>query len=131
MISDLLNFAKEILGLKDLLAKAKRERRDRIADYFGVVATTIQDAADSFRKGDIPHGKCKEMATHADAFAKVVDLEFGADQAAAYAQRLKDAHEVELLANEVFGNNDPEVPIKELEEVAGTFRAISAEIRAT
>jgi hypothetical protein len=130
MVGDLLDIARSLLGFKNEFSRARRERRDRIADYFAVVAQTIQDSAESFRQGKVPHGKCQEMLEHANAFTDVVETELGRERAEAYAQKLRDAHEVEMLVSEILGSPDPQGQIQELEKASGTFRALSAAIRA-
>lgn len=130
MLRELLDVAKGLLGFKDQFTQARRERRDRLADYFATIAKTIEEVAQSFRDGNIPHGKCAEMLGHADMLEATVTPELGANEAKAYAEKLKAAHEVELLANEILGTSDPEPQIQQLDAAAGTLRALSAAIRA-
>ena len=61
MLKDLWDLAQGLVGLKDSFAKAKRERKDRIAEYFTSIGFIIQEAADTFKKGDVPHGTCQRM----------------------------------------------------------------------
>ena len=72
MIKDLWDITQGLLGLKDSFSNAKRERKDRIAEYFLTIGNIIQEAADIFKKGDMPHGKCQQMLDHAQYFADVV-----------------------------------------------------------
>jgi len=129
MITDILTIARTLFSLKGDLAKARRDRRDRIADYFDGISKTVGEVADSLKRREVPHGKCAEMAAYADMLPATVGDELGAEKAETLAKQLKDAHEVELLFSEV-GGPDADNKIAQLEEASGWFRATATSIRA-
>jgi len=81
MIATILDVASKLFGLKDLLANARRDRRDRIADYSGELSNTRAAVVAMLRKGEIPHGKCQEMLVYAQTLPATVGDEIGKVQA--------------------------------------------------
>ena len=130
MIKDLWDITQGLLGLKDSFSKAKRERKDRIAEYFLTIGNIIQEAADIFKKGDIPHGKCQQMLDHAQYFSDVVGDTIEPDKAKEFQQKLIESHEVELLASEILGQDGSEQKIAELERISGSFLGLGSAIKA-
>ena|ERR1051325_3662560 len=130
MITDIVNIARTLFGLKGDLEKARRDRRDRIADYFDAISRTVAEVAASLRQREVPHGKCAEMRTYADQLVETVGDEIGQQKAEPLAEQLKDAHEVELLLSEVYGATDAEEKLAQLEEASGLFKATATSIRA-
>jgi len=130
MIKDLWDIAQGLLGLKDSFLKAKRERKDRIAEYFSTIGNIIQEAVDIFKKGDIPHGKCQQMLDHAQYFADVVGDTIETDKAQEFQKKLIESHEVELLASEILGQDGSDKKIAELEKISGSFISLGSAIKA-
>lgn len=131
MIKDLWDIAQGLLGLKSSLSQAKRERKDRIAEYFATIGEIIQEAADSFKKDEVPHGKCQQMLDHASFFTDVVGDTIDPEQADMFKAKLIESHEVELLASEILGQEDGSEKIAELEKIAGSFLSLAAAIKAS
>ncbi len=104
MIQVILDVAEKLFGLREQLEKARRERRDRIADYLSELSKTLSDVAESLRHNEVPHGKCQEMRVYAQKLPETTGDEIGAMQAQVYAKQLADAHEVEMLLAEVHGS---------------------------
>ncbi len=130
MIKDLWDITQGLLGLKDSFANAKRERKDRIAEYFLIIGNIIQEAADIFKIGDIPHGKCQQMLDHAVYFDDVVGDTIEPDKAQEFQNKLIASHEVEMLASEILGQDGSEKKIAELEKISGSFLSLSSAIKA-
>lgn len=131
MLKDLWDLAQGLVGLKDSFAKAKREKRDRIAEYFTSIGTIIQEAADTFKKGDVPHGTCQRMLDQAKYFTDVVGNTIDEAQAKEFQQKLIESHELELLVSEVLGSGAAEDKIIEMEKIAGSFLALGTAIKAS
>jgi len=130
MIKDLWDIAQGLLGLKESFSKAKRERKDRIAEYFLTIGNIIQEAADIFKSGDIPHGKCQQMLDHARYFADVVGDTIEPEKVREFQDKLIASHEVEMLASEILGQDGSEKKIAELEKISGSFLSLSSAIKA-
>lgn len=131
MIKDLWEIAQGLLGLKRNFDQAKRERKDRISEYFTTIGNIIQEAADVFKKDEIPHGKCQQMLEQAQYFTDVVGDTIDKEQAEAFKAKLIESHEVELLASEILGQEDRAKNIAELEKIAGSFLSLATAIRAS
>ena len=130
MIKDLWDIAQGLLSLKDSFSKAKRERKDRIADYFSTIGNIIQEAADIFKKGEVPHGKCQQMLDHVKYFADVVGDTIDQDKAQEFQKKLIESHEVELLASEILVQDGSDEKIAELERISGSFLTLGSVIKA-
>lgn len=130
MIKDLLDIAQALIGLKSNFSDAKRDRKDRIADYFLEIGNIIQSAADIFKTGEIPHGKCQQMLDHAQYFADVIGDTIEPDQVEEFQRKLMESHEIELLASEILGSENAAEKIAELEKISGSFLSLAAAIKA-
>lgn len=131
MIKDLWEIAQGLLGLKRNFDQANRERKDRISEYFTTIGNIIQEAADAFKKDEIPHGKCQQMLEQAQYFTDVVGDTIDKEQAEVFKAKLIESHEVELLASEILGQEDRAKNIAELEKIAGSFLSLATAIRAS
>ncbi|MBN2429756.1 MAG: hypothetical protein JXK94_15585 [Deltaproteobacteria bacterium] len=130
MIKDLWDIAQSLIGLKKSFADAEREQKDRIATYFEKIGSIIQEAADIFKTGEVPHGKCQQMFEHAQYFIDVVGDTIDKQKAEEFQKKLIESHEVELLASEILGQDESEEKIAELEKIAGSFLTLGSVIRA-
>jgi len=130
MIKDLWDIAQGLLGLKNNFMKAKRDRKDRIAEYFSTIGNIIQDAADIFKKGEVPHGKCQQMLDQAKLFSGVVGDTIDKDKAQEFQQKLVKSHKVEMLASEILEQDGAGKKISELERISGSFLALGSAIKA-
>ena len=127
--STILSVAKALFGLRSQLREAHRERRDRIAVYFETVSRTLAEVSATLREGQVPHGKCAEMATYARQLADTIGDEIGQDDVARLASDLEQAHEVEML----FAFNalpDRDDRLSKLDEASGVFMALAVSLRA-
>ena len=131
MIKDLWDIAQGLLGRKSSFDQAKRERKDRISEYFATIGNIIQEAADTFKKTEIPHGKCQQMLDQAQYFTEVVGDTIDKEKAEAFKIKLIESHEVELLASEILGQEDKSKNIAELEKIAGSFLSLATAIKAS
>ncbi len=131
IISTLLAFAKGVFGLKTSIDASNREQADRVADYIDTVAKTISDAATELRLGNIPHGKCGEMAGHAQLFEKTVSSVVDAGRAKELADQLQSVYDIERAYAELQNVLNADKRIAELDEAAGLLRAFAASLRVT
>ena len=120
----LLGFVKTLFGFKESLAKAKLERRQRMAVLFESVAACLEDTARQIRGGSYPAGRCHELLTYAVELPATVEDEVGAAKAQEIGAALTDAHEIERLFGDR-NNADGPAQIAKLDEAAGLLRALS------
>ena len=130
MLNDLWDLAQGLAGLRDRLEKAKRERKDRIAEYFTTTGNIIQEASDIFKQGDVPHGKCQQMLDQASYFVEVVGDTIDREKAIEFQKKLINSYELEMLAYEILESVDKEEKIAEMEKISGSFIALGTAIKA-
>ena len=124
----ILGAVKTLFGLKDSLAKARIERRARMATLFGNIADCLEEVAKAIRRGVYPAGRCNELLTYATQMPNTVRDELGPARAEEIGDALKEAHEVEMLFG---GRSSPEgqEEITKLDEAAGMLRALGNLVR--
>ena len=132
MIADLSAIVQGLLGMKGAFSKAKRDRKDRIAEYFSTIGNIIQGAADIFKKGEVPHGMCQQMLDQAQYFTDVVGDVIDKEKAEDFQRRLIRSHEVEGFASEILDQDKEgsDKAIAELERISGSFLSLSTAIKA-
>ncbi len=130
MLKDLWDIAQGVVGLRDSFENARRERKDRLAEYFTTIGNIIQEAADVFKKGEVPHGTCQQMLDQATYFMDVVGDTVEPERALVFQQKLIDSHELEMLVHEVLERGETEEKIAEMEKISGSFLALATAIKA-
>jgi len=130
MLKDLWDLAQGLVGLRDSFEKAKRERKDRIAEYFTTIGKIIQEAADIFKKGEVPHGKCQQMLDQASYFTEIVGDTIDNEKVLEFQKKLIESHELEMLVYEVLESGDKDEKIGEMEKISGSFVALGTAIKA-
>lgn len=131
IIDEILGVAKELFGLRDLLSKAKADRRAKVATFFENVSGCVADVSTSLKEGQVPHGKCAEMEVYAQELPALVADELGKDRAQALGGRLRAAYEVERILGELPANSDRDEELAKLDQAAGVFRALANVVRAS
>ena len=129
IVEMILSVATKLSGLKDSLAKARRDRRDRIAMYLEELSDTVYAVAASLRADQVPHGKCQEMMLYADTLQTTIGDEIG-ETAAELADKLRRAHEVEMLLSELGTGEERERQLADLERAAALFKSTSVSVKA-
>ena len=127
----ILQVAEKLWGLRNELSRVRRDRRDRVADYFTTIGACLRDVAASLRNDVIPHGKCAEMEVYASRLAETVGEAIGNQVAEEQAAMLREAHQVEWLLSELDpGHPEREMRLAKIERASGIFDALAATIRA-
>jgi len=119
-----------LLGLSDQLRSADRQRRNDIADLFEKISDTLSQVSSEIRLGHVPHGKCEELITYADALPGIIAAQVGAQKADKLGQTLHSGYNVEGLAMQIKDKAKKELYLKALEESSGKFRALANIMRA-
>jgi hypothetical protein len=130
IIKNILAVAKALLGLTDQLRAADSQRRNSIADLFEHISDTLSQVSSEIRLGHVPHGKCSELITYADALPGTIAGQVGDQKADELGKTLHSGYNVELLAMQLEDKSDKEPYLQALEEASGKFRALAYLMRA-
>lgn len=122
---------KSIFGLRADLQRARRDRRGRLAKYFGELAELIESVSASLRMNQYPHGKCAQLETLARLMSKTVKGLVEPEEARRLQDKLLQVWEIERLFGELQGlsKTKAEKHLVTLDEAAGYFRATAAHLR--
>lgn len=124
MISDILQLAREVFGLREKLRGAKREERERLATYFEQIAGTLDDVGVALEAGRSTARECSKLHVYRDLIPAAAEEALGAAATDTLREGLGSALHVRLL--EVRSEQD----LEELAEAAGTFAGIADYLRA-
>jgi hypothetical protein len=131
IIKTIRDVGSRIFGLREKLAQAKREERDRAAKYFSDLAELIEDVAAQLRNRVYPGGSCAQMEQQAKLMPKTLKGILPDADLVAYRDKLLSVHAVEGLFDQLGALDDPArlAELKQLDEAAGYFRAVAAHLR--
>ena len=129
-IDTILSVAGRLFALKGALSRARRDRRDRIAEYFEQVSRCLTEVSGTLKKGEVPHGKCAEMQVYATQLADTISDQVNKDEAKRLGEQLESAHEVERLLYLLDSSPDRDSELAKLDEAAGKFQGLATSIRA-
>ena len=117
------------------LKRAKREQRDRIADYFSEMGTIMSEAAGSLRREEVPHGLCERIFIRAQNLPEQVGDVIGKDEANEYAKQLVEAHDIELAVAELLGKTGSSLEraqgLADLEKASALFSEMASDLRVS
>jgi len=130
VIKDIFEVAQTLFGLGGQLVKAKKEKRDEMADYFTKVSECLNATYDSLTANNVPHGRCAELAAYAELLPQVVKGFIADNKAQELSLILKRSHVVEGLWEAL--NSDPKKgnELPKIAEASGLFMALSNSLRA-
>lgn len=129
IIDTIVSIAEKIFGMRELLARTQKQRREEISKFLREIAGTLEGTSTLLKNGVCPHGKCAEIAFHADTMASAIGDVIGQDKAEELANQLREAHNVEMLWQQCQQENFDMKQLCRLDWAAGLFRAASAYIR--
>jgi hypothetical protein len=95
IIDSLLSVGKALFGLRGELAKARKERKEKVADFIDILAQTIDDTAASLRIQQYPGGKCAELFAHSQQLSAAIGDLIGISKADELAVQLQEISEIE------------------------------------
>ncbi|MCD6596569.1 MAG: hypothetical protein J7L04_02705 [Bacteroidales bacterium] len=130
IIKDIIDVAKALFGLKDSLAKANKQKRDEMADYFQAVSVCLKATYEKLSEDEVPHGHCAELGEYALSLPKVLDGFIEEDKALELSNRLERSHSVEGLWVEFNTNPSKKNQLQSIAEASGIFLALSNSVRA-
>lgn len=130
MIEEILSVAKALWGYKDLFDKAKREKRDRIANYFEQISRCLAETSTMLKDNQYPHGACGEMLGYADMLPETVGGIISKEKAQDLANQLHSMHELEKLYSQLHDAPDKDEQLGRLLEASGILQALANSLRA-
>ena len=127
----ILSVAERLWGLKTAFSELRRDRRDRVAEYFAAVSACLEQVTATLRAGEIPHGKCGEMQVYARSLAQTIGDVVGREEARELAGMLGKAHDVEWMVVDL-GPHSPEREerLGKMEQASGMFSGLAVSMRA-
>jgi hypothetical protein len=126
----ILDVVKSLFGLSDQLRASNRQRREDMAKLFESISDCLAATSAEIRAGQVPHGRCGELITYAEALPAAIAKEAGEARAKDLGNRLHSAYGVEQLAIELTNVPDKEPHLAVLEEASGKFKALGNLVRA-
>lgn len=123
--------ASGIFGARTEIAKARRDRRDRLANYFSELAGLIESVAASLRLNQYPHGSCAQLQGLGQLMEKTLKGLVPPEDAQRYQAELLRVWEIEQLFGQLqnMPEKDRSIRLNQLAEAAGYFRATAAHLR--
>ncbi len=73
IIKDIVDVAKALFGVKESLAKADKQKREEMADYFHAVSICFAATFEKLSEDEVPHGRCAELSEYAESLPKAVE----------------------------------------------------------
>jgi hypothetical protein len=130
IIKDIIDVAKALFGFRDSLAKAQKEKRDQMADYFHGVSVCLAATYEGLTSNVVPHGRCAELSSYADSLPEVVKGFIEESKAQELSHLLKRSYRVEGLWEEFNANPEKRKELPIIAEASGIFLALSNSVRA-
>jgi hypothetical protein len=131
IISTIWDVGKGLFGLRGELEKARRDRRDRAAQYFSDLGSLIETTSASLKVRIYPHGSCAQLEQLALLMPKTLKGLLDEKDIEKYQQKLLKVWEIEQLFGQLHSVPKRSIPkkLEKLDEAAGYFRALAAHLR--
>jgi hypothetical protein len=127
----LVILSEKLLSIHQSFMAAKREKRDRLADYCEKISICLSRAYVDLDRGHIPHGCCSEMDHYMRDLRNVLGDILSPEDYEGLHGVLSVAYEVEHIDREMQVCNRHGSKYAELAIASGKFAAIANKIRAT
>lgn len=132
IIGTLFSIGKELFSLRGDLSKARKERKEKVATYFALIAECIEDTSASLKQDIYPSGKCQELFDYSQQMETAVGDLVGPVKAKDLAARLEEVWEIERLFHELEGSSSVRSQkLAVLDQAAGHFRSTAAYVRVS
>jgi len=131
ILKSLVSLGDKLLSIVPNFLKAKRDQRDRLADYCDNISKCLSRAYVDLDRGRIPHGCCSEMDHYMRDLKDVLGNILSPKEFDELNDVLSVAYEVEHLDGELRDCDRPGSKYAELAIASGKFAAIANKIRAT
>ena len=131
ILKSLVSLGDKLLSIAPNFLAAKRQQRDRLADYCENISKCLSRAYVDLDRGQIPHGCCSEMDHYMRDLRDVLGKILSPEEYDELHGVLSVAYEVEHLDRELKDFDRPGSKYAELAIASGKFAAIANKIRAT
>ena len=131
ILKSLISLGDKLLSIASRLLSAKRQQRDRLADYCENISKCLSRAYVDLDRGKIPHGCCSEMDHYMRDLKDVLGKILSPEEYDELHGVLSVAYEVEHLDRELKDCDRPGSKYAELAIASGKFAAMANKIRAT
>ena len=131
IVKGLVFLADKLLSRLGVLEKAKREQRDRLAEYCEKIAENLSSAYRSLESGVMPHGLCSQMDHYMHDLRDVLEKSLSRQEFDELRDVLAVAYRVEHIEEELPPLVRKGSKFAELDIAAGKFQAISHKLKAT
>jgi hypothetical protein len=131
ILNALVTLGDKLLSIVPNFLVAKRQQRDRLADYCEKISICLSRAYVDLDRGQIPHGCCSEMDHYMRDLKDVLGKILSPEEYDELKEVLSVAYEVEHIDGELQDYNRPGSKYAELAIASGKFAAIANKIRAT
>ena len=130
MMKGLVTLGDKLLSIVPNFLAAKRQQRDRLADYCENISKCLSRAYVELDQGQVPHGCCAEMDQYIRDLSDVLGKILSPEDYDNLHGVLSVAYEVERLYGELHDCDRPGSKYAELDIASGKFAAIANKIRA-
>lgn len=126
MIADIISLAGNLVSWREALRGARREKRDRLANYLQQIGTCLDDALNDLRSGGNAVRACAQLRQYIVLIPPTVEEVLGAER----TEGLRDDLRAALFLRG--GIRAPSIDeLNQLDEAAGTFTALGDYLRAS
>ena len=131
IVSTIWEVGKGLFGLRTEMEKARRDRRDRAAQYFSDLAALIETTSASLKVRKYPEGSCAQLEKLAQLMPKTLKGIISEEDIIEYQTKLLMVWEIEQLFGRLEKVPKRSIPkkIAKLDQAAGFFRALAAHLR--
>lgn len=131
IISTIWDVGKGLFGLRTEIEKARRDRRDRAAQYFSDIGSLIETTSASLKVRKYPHGSCAQLEQLALLMPKTLKGLLDSADVETFQKKLLQVWEIEQLFGQLSSVPKRSIPkkLQKLDEAAGYFRALAAHLR--
>lgn len=133
IIGTIIDAAAKLFGLRGELSKARKERKQEVADFLAAIGKNIEEVSASLKQGQYPHGGCQVLLTHSQMMEQAIGDLVGEVRAREIANQLREVWEIERLHAEMGAMSPPEKQrsLDALDQGAGLFSATADIVRVS
>jgi hypothetical protein len=131
IMKGLISLGDKLFSIAPAFIAAKRQQRDRLADYCECISKCLSRAYVDLDSGQIPHGCCAEMDRYMHDLKDVLGQILTPKEYDELHEVLSVAYKVEYLDGELRDCDRSGSKYAELDIASGRFAAIANKIRAT
>ena len=126
-----LEVARAIFNLRDTVATAQSDRKERVAGYYGKIAATLKNVVVALRRQEVPHGDCAKMQAYGQQLPDAIGDLIGMAKAQELSYKLLNAYEVEGLLAQFSRTVDVAGSLADLEKAAAYFEVAADSLLAS